>query len=344
MPETDLLVCFPASPPITVVCPSFEEDLRRGLALADHRRVELHVVGGAVVGLVHGQVHVAVGVDRRRDGERRAHVDGTGWSARWSAPCRSTTLCDTCTNGTCWPTFSTACMLFCAITTGSESTSDVAARVQGVERHVVVRPPLPPVSCAGESSRSPRTQPRGVGPCPCPSARCPEIPSRGRESGDLGDRDLDQHLQRPQIHARTTCWISAQSAAEARTSSELLLGSPTMRIRSRATGRRWQRLRARRTRRRGRRRTAEDRRGPRRRRPARRRRHGRAAAQSAAGACRHRRSRRRPRAEPPLRPRRPSPAPGVAARSTRTPRLDDAPENRLVSTGASWAALACFSR
>ena len=30
--------------------------------------------------------------------------------------------CDTCTNGTFCPTFSTACLLFCAMITGSEST------------------------------------------------------------------------------------------------------------------------------------------------------------------------------------------------------------------------------
>ena len=98
-----------------------DENLRRRLPLADDRRVELHVVGRVVVRLAHGGVHVAIGIDDRRDRERRA--DGLILN-RLHEPRsrRSPPTAETCTNGTFWPTFRIACLLFCAMITGSVST------------------------------------------------------------------------------------------------------------------------------------------------------------------------------------------------------------------------------
>ena len=52
-----------------------QEDLCGGFTGADHRSRKLDFVGGRIVGLLDGQVHVAVRIDCRRNRERGPHVD-----------------------------------------------------------------------------------------------------------------------------------------------------------------------------------------------------------------------------------------------------------------------------
>ena len=122
MPETSVIVRLAGEAADDGRLAVADEDLRRRFALVDDRRVELHFVRRAVVGLRDLQVDVAVGIDRRRDREHGADVDVLH---RLHATRRivATTVCDTCTNGRDEPTLSTACLLFCAMITGSERHS-----------------------------------------------------------------------------------------------------------------------------------------------------------------------------------------------------------------------------